>query len=236
MKYLGYTEEEFKIAGDDACNYQGVGNPHIYAKIQPGEKVLDLGSGLGVDSFIAAHYTGPKGKVIGLDISAKEVKHAQARAEARGLDIRFVNADIEDIPLPDNMIDVIISNGAFCLVPSKEKAFKEIFRVLRPGGRMAICTSTVKANLEPGVSWPVCMRMFEHIDNLEPICKSIGFEEFVLDDSNSLMQYELPSDVVDEPSPNRNQVHVGSEEFKHLQDFDMNKICARVTVFGKKPE
>lgn len=76
MNYLGYTEEEFKIAGEDACNYQGVGNPHLHAKIQPGEKVLDLGSGLGVDSFIAAHYTGPKGKVVGLDISAKEVTHA----------------------------------------------------------------------------------------------------------------------------------------------------------------
>jgi arsenite methyltransferase len=128
-----------------------VGNPHLLAKIQPGEKVLDLGSGLGIDSFIASHYAGPEGRVIGLDISAKEVKHAQSRADARGLKTKFVNADIESIPLPDGLIDVVISNGAFCLVPSKVKAFSEIFRVLRPGGRMAVCTSTIKMNLEEGV-------------------------------------------------------------------------------------
>lgn len=119
--------------------------------------MLDLGSGLGVDSFIAATYTGPKGKVIGLDISSKEVLHAQKRADDRGLDIKFVNADMEEIPLPDGLIDVVISNGAFCLAPNKEKAFKEIFRVLRPGGRMAVCTSTVKMDLEAGVNWPICM-------------------------------------------------------------------------------
>jgi len=77
MTYLGYTKEEFTIAGEDAYNYQGVGNPHKFAKIQPGEKVLDLGSGLGIDSFIACHYAGPTGKVVGLDIAAKEVKHAE---------------------------------------------------------------------------------------------------------------------------------------------------------------
>ena len=82
------------------------------------------------------------------------------------------------------------------------------------------------------------MRMFEHIDRLEPMCKDIGFESFVLDDTNSLMSYNLPNEVFEgeEEKPNRNQVHVGSEEFKHLQEFDMNKICARVTVFAKKPE
>ena len=71
---------------------------------------------------------------------------------------------MEAMPLPDGMIDVVISNGAFCLAPNKEKAFAEIFRVLKPGGRMAICTSTVKVDLDLGVHWPVCMRMFVHIE------------------------------------------------------------------------
>jgi len=164
MSYLGYTEEEFNIAGEDAYNYQGVGNPHNFAKIQPGENVLDLGSGLGIDSFIACHYATDKGQVTGLDISKSEVKHAEIRAAQRGLNAKFIVADMEAMPLPDGMIDVVISNGAFCLAPNKEKAFAEIFRVLKPGGRMAICTSTVKVDLDLGVHWPVCMRMFVHIE------------------------------------------------------------------------
>ena len=95
MTYLGYTEKEIEIAGEDAYNYQGVGNPHNFAKIQPGEKVLDLGSGLGIDSFLASYYAGPEGKVVGLDISKGEVKHSTARAEKRGLEIKFIVADME---------------------------------------------------------------------------------------------------------------------------------------------
>ena len=196
MTYLGYTEEEFNIAGEDAYNYQGVGNPHNFAKIQPGENVLDLGSGLGIDSFIACHYATDKGQVTGLDISKSEVKHAETRAAQRGLNAKFIVADMEAMPLPDGMIDVVISNGAFCLAPNKEKAFAEIFRVLKPGGRMAICTSTVKGDLELGVHWPVCMRMFVHIDKLEPICKKIGYENIVIDTSNDLMQWDLPKDEI----------------------------------------
>lgn len=90
------------------------------------------------------------------------------------------------------MIDVVISNGAFCLAPNKAKAFGEIYRVLKPGGRMSICTSTVKMDLEPGVTWPVCMRMFVNLSEIEPMCKEIGFENIVVDTSNELMSYELP--------------------------------------------
>lgn len=101
---------------------------------------------------------------------------------------------MEDIPLPENMLDVIISNGAFCLAPNKEKAFSEILRVLKPGGRMAVCTSTVKAELQPGVNWPMCMQMFTHISAIEPLCTKLGFEEVKVDDSNSLMQFDLPGE------------------------------------------
>lgn len=161
---------------------------------------------MGVDSFIASHYTGEKGKVVGLDISKNEVKHAQSRAEARGSSIKFVCADMEDIPLPDEMIDVVISNGAFCLAPNKEKAFREIFRVLKPGGRFCVATSTVKMDLQAGVHWPICMRMFIHIDKLAPMCSEIGFKDVFVDDKNSLMQYDLPIDGQAIPSGENGQI------------------------------
>jgi len=88
---------------------------------------------------------------------------------------------MEKIPLPDSSIDVVISNGAFCLAPNKEKAFGEIYRVLKPGGRMAIATSVVKMDLEAGVHWPVCMRMFIHVDKLAPLCEEIGFTDVRVD-------------------------------------------------------
>lgn len=246
MTRLGYNPEEIKVAGEDGCNYQGVGCPHRFAKIQPGEKVLDLGSGLGIDSFIANHYAGPTGKVVGLDISKTEVKHAEARAAARGIpdSLKFVVADMEQNPLPDNSIDVVISNGAFCLAPNKAKAFSEIYRVLKPGGRMAVCTSTIKMALEPGVTWPICMRMFVHIDAIAPTCEEIGFQNIVVDSSDDKMTFEIEG-FEDDKQPEetdaqkkermKNQVHVGSAEFKHLENFDMNAICARVTVLATKP-
>jgi len=164
MNSLSYSEEEIKIAGEDAYNFQGVNCPHILAKIQPGETILDLGSGLVIDSFIAAERTGPTGKVIGLDISRKEVLHATKRAQARDLTelVSFTHADMEKMPLEDNTVDCVISNGAFCLAPNKEKAFREILRVLKPGGRFSVSTTTMTAqiNQSDGKQWPICMRMF----------------------------------------------------------------------------
>lgn len=177
---------------------------------------MDIGSGLGVDSFIAQHYTGPTGKVVGIDISKKEIEHCQKRALERGLNIKFLAADMEDIPLPENMIDVIVSNGAFCLAPNKEKAFSEIYRVLKPGGRMAVCTSTVKMDLQPGVNWPVCMKMFAHVSSLEPMCTKLGFQNVKVDDSNPLMQFDLPDEEEDTASETKASAN-GSEAAKTEQ-------------------
>lgn len=241
MNSLGYTQEQFDVAGPDAYNFQGVGNPHLHANVRSGEAVLDLGSGLGVDTFIAYDRAGngPRGKdgrVIGIDLSEKEVEHATRRAEARGLDVRFAVADMEDLPLPDDMFDVVISNGAFCLAPNKKKAFAEILRVLKPGGRMSVCTSTVRSEgLEAGVDWPLCMRMFVKQEDILPMCKELGFRDVEVDDSDSLMTFELPEEAREETNPERSKIHVGSEAFRHLENYDMNKICARVCVVGKKP-
>jgi arsenite methyltransferase len=235
MTSLGYTDEEIEIAGADAFNYQGVGNPLRHAKIQRGEKVLDVGSGLGIDSILAAHHAGPDGKVIGIDISQKEVDHAQSRSDERHLDIRFAVADMEEIPLPDNSFDVVISNGAFCLAPNKERAFAELYRVLKPGGRIAVCTTTIQSEkLDKAVKWPLCMRMFISKNELLPLCTRLGYVDVVVDDSDSKMTYELP-ETLQELSTERNRVHIGGQEFEHLQEYDMDELCARVCVVARKP-
>ena len=258
MKSINYSQEEFEIAGQDAYNFQGVNNPHNLAKVQPGETVLDLGSGLAVDSFIAAARTGETGKVIGLDLSKSEVIHANKRAAARGISDRvsFIQGDMEKMTLDSDMFDCVISNGAFCLAPSKKAAFSEIFRVLKPGGRFSVSTSTMKVQIDQadGKQWPICMRMFVQLDDLKPICESCGFTDVLVDMSNSEMQFEIEEEEgkpVQKESKDkkeeqqkepkeyneagRRQIHGASKEFDHLREYDINAMCARVTVFGRKP-
>ena len=245
MRFLDYDDELIARAGTDAYNYQGVGNPHTLAAIAPGESVLDVGCGLGVDSLLAAHAAGAGGSVTGIDIARREVEHARTRAAARGVADRvaFKVADMEALPAGwSSTFDVVISNGAFCLAPDKEAAFAEVFRVLAPGGRMAIATSTIRGDVLPrGVEWPVCMRMFVPLEEIAPLCERLGFVNVRVDTSHTEMTFEVEEEEelakLDEgaTNPARHRVHVGSPEFNHLQGLDMNELCARVVVYAEKP-
>jgi len=139
---LGYAPEWLECAPRAAvASFAGVGNPHVRSRLQPGEVVLDLGSGAGLDSIIAAWQVGGAGagKVYGVDVNSDMRNKAAANTTAAGLaNVQFLDGRMEDIPLPDHAVDVVISNGVINLSFRKRRVLSEVFRVLGPGGRISI--------------------------------------------------------------------------------------------------
>lgn len=140
-EYTIMSEDYSHLKGyeKDADLGVGCGIPTEFAKIKPGEVVIDLGSGAGNDCFVARQETGEEGKVIGIDFAHEMIKKARTNAQKLGFEnIEFIESDIENIPLPENTADLVLSNCVLNLLPSKDKIFKEIFRVLKNGGRFCI--------------------------------------------------------------------------------------------------
>lgn len=126
-------------------SFAGVANPFECGDLTPGETVLDVGAGAGFDAILAARQVGENGKVIGVDMTPVMIEKAQRNAESAGLEnIEFRQGYIEELPVEDNSIDVVISNGVINLTPDKDQAYNEIYRVLKPGGRFQIADIAVQ--------------------------------------------------------------------------------------------
>ena len=138
-KKLGYTEEDLRSIPEGANLGLGCGNPISLASLKEGETVLDLGSGAGFDCFLAANKVGEKGRVIGVDMTPQMIEKARENARKGNYgNVKFRLGEIENLPVADNSVDVIISNCVINLAPDKERVFKEAFRVLKPGGRVMV--------------------------------------------------------------------------------------------------
>ncbi len=182
---MGYSQED--LAGMDDANLGfGCGNPQAIAELKPGEVVLDLGSGAGFDCFLAARQVGDSGRVIGVDMTPDMISRARQTAREGGWNnTEFRLGEIEHIPAADNSVDVIMSNCVINLSPDKAAVFREAWRVLKPGGRLAISDivalnalpQTLKENLD---AWCGCVSGATQMDELGELMEAAGFQDVLI--------------------------------------------------------
>lgn len=180
---LGYSEDDLKKAPDGADMGLGCGNPRAIASLKPGEVVIDLGAGGGFDAFLAAHEVGESGHVIGIDMTPTMLSKARHNAEkGKFSNVEFRLGEIEHLPVADDTADIIISNCVINLSPHKDLVFRDAFRVLQPGGRLAISDVVATAEMPDEMkNDPMlhagCMAGASLIDELEAMMAEAGFEQ-----------------------------------------------------------
>lgn len=182
-KKIGYSKQELSNIPGSAIMGLGCGNPTALADLKEGERVLDLGSGAGIDVFLAANKVGPEGYVIGVDMSEEMIRRANKIARENGYEnVDFKLGEIEDLPLEDNLVDVIVSNCVINLSPDKLKTYQEAYRVLKPKGRILISDLVTEEALPEDITnkleaWTECIAGALEVGEYLNTIKQAGFKD-----------------------------------------------------------
>ena len=258
---FGYSAEELTSIPAGANMGLSCGNPTAAAHIRAGEVVVDLGSGGGLDVFLASKMVGPSGRAIGIDMTPAMIERAQTNAQAGGYtNVEFYQSTIDQIPLPDSSVDCVISNCVLNLAPDKPAVFREIARVLKPGGRVAVSDIALKHELPEAVAKSMaayvgCIGGAILIEEYRSGLSAVGLEHIQIVDSGAdlnayakvenqagccspSMEKGGPFQVVSEPccAPTKEAVPSFHDELTTLlSEYDINAAAASVKVYAIKP-
>lgn len=234
----GASAEVYNIMTDDYTGLEGYqqegdlglgcGLPTQFAKIRPGDTVIDLGSGAGNDCFVARHETGETGKVIGIDFTEAMIKKSRLNAEKLGFNnVEFRQGDIDDMPVSNNVADVIVSNCVLNLVPDKQKVIGEIFRVLKPGGHFSISDVVLVGSLpqalqEDAEMYAGCVAGAIQKDEYLGYIRTAGFANISLQKEKAIA---IPDDILKKYLP--------TEELAAFKEGETGIFS--ITVYAEKP-
>jgi SAM-dependent methyltransferase len=253
---FGYSEQELTSIPAEANMGLSCGNPTAIASIRPGEVVVDLGSGGGLDVFLASKLVGPSGKAIGIDMTPEMIDRARANAKKGGYEnVEFYLGTIDHLPLADASVDCIISNCVINLAPDKPAVFREIARVLKPGGRLAVSDIALKGELPVDIAQSMaayvgCIAGAIRIEDYRKGLLEVGFEHVeIVDSGTDLNAYRKIENQSGCCSPAKNDGEASSccspapasssavhENLKELlSQYDVNAAAASVKVYAVKP-
>ena len=251
---FGYSAEELRSIPAEANMGLSCGNPTATAHLRLGEVVVDLGSGGGLDVFLAAKMVGPEGRAIGIDMTPAMIERARANAAAgKYTNVEFYQSTVDSIPLPDASADCVISNCVLNLAPDKPAVFREIARVLNPGGRLAVSDIALKGELPEAIAQSMaayvgCIAGAIRMDDYRAELLAAGFEHVEIVDSgsdlNAYAKVENQSGCCSpamaegsccSPAPATDTATLHEELSEFLSKFDVNSAAASVKVYAIKP-
>lgn len=251
---FGYSPEELASIPSESNMGLSCGNPTAFASIREGETVVDLGSGGGLDVFLSAQKVGPTGKAIGIDMTPEMLELARSNAtKGNHRNVEFYQATIDKLPLPDASVDCVISNCVINLAPDKDAVFREIARVLKPGGRLAVSDIALKAELPAEIgndlmAYVGCIAGAIHIADYEQGLRAAGFSHVQVIDSgadlNAYAKVEAQAGCCSPAMESGEGLPVVSRCSSEMHDslaellkrYDVNDYAASVKVYAVKPK